>query len=331
MIEAKNLTKEYHVDGQRFKAVDNVSFEVDKGDIFAIIGLSGAGKSTLVRLLNRLEEPDEGNVFIDGVDIMSLREKELLEIRKRIAFIFQNFNLFNQYSVIENVMYPLTLTNKKIDKKKAAQEVLDYVGLISKEKAYPKELSGGQRQRVAIARALVTRPEIILSDEATSALDPESTRIITDLYKRARDDFETTTIMITHQMEVAKDTSNKIAVMEKGRIIESNSTVELFRSPKSKLAQSFVKKAAPSNIIDISSFEGVVKRLSYTKRTVNTPVLNDTIKKFDVNINLIEGNINNISYDQVGYMIVEFKGEDAEIFKALQFLKEHNVEISEVL
>ncbi len=331
MIEAKNLTKEYHVDGQRFKAVDNVSFEVDKGDIFAIIGLSGAGKSTLVRLLNRLEEPDEGNVFIDGVDIMSLREKELLEIRKRIAFIFQNFNLFNQYSVIENVMYPLTLTNKKIDKKKAAQEVLDYVGLISKEKAYPKELSGGQRQRVAIARALVTRPEIILSDEATSALDPESTRIITDLYKRARDDFETTTIMITHQMEVAKDTSNKIAVMEKGRIIESNSTVELFRSPKSKLAQSFVKKAAPSNIIDIASFEGVVKRLSYTKRTVNTPVLNDTIKKFDVNINLIEGNINNISDDQVGYMIVEFKGEDAEIFKALQFLKEHNVEISEVL
>lgn len=331
MIEAKNLTKEYHVDGQRFKAVDNVSFEVDKGDIFAIIGLSGAGKSTLVRLLNRLEEPDEGNVFIDGVDLMSLREKELLEIRKRIAFIFQNFNLFNQYSVLENVMYPLTLTNKKIDKKKAAQEVLDYVGLISKEKAYPKELSGGQRQRVAIARALVTRPEIILSDEATSALDPESTRIITDLYKRARDDFETTTIMITHQMEVAKDTSNKIAVMEKGRIIESNSTVELFRSPKSKLAQSFVKKAAPSNIIDISSFEGVVKRLSYTKRTVNTPVLNDTIKKFDVNINLIEGNINNISDDQVGYMIVEFKGEDAEIFKALQFLKEHNVEISEVL
>lgn len=331
MIEAKNLTKEYHVDGQRFKAVDNVSFQVDKGDIFAIIGLSGAGKSTLVRLLNRLEEPDEGNVFIDGVDIMSLREKELLEIRKRIAFIFQNFNLFNQYSVIENVMYPLTLTNKKIDKKKAAQEVLDYVGLISKEKAYPKELSGGQRQRVAIARALVTRPEIILSDEATSALDPESTRIITDLYKRARDDFETTTIMITHQMEVAKDTSNKIAVMEKGRIIESNSTVELFRSPKSKLAQSFVKKAAPSNIIDISSFEGVVKRLSYTKRTVNTPVLNDTIKKFNVNINLIEGNINNISDNQVGYMIVEFKGEDAEIFKALQFLKEHNVEISEVL
>lgn len=331
MIEAKNLTKEYHVDGQRFKAVDNVSFEVDKGDIFAIIGLSGAGKSTLVRLLNRLEEPDEGNVFIDGVDIMSLREKELLEIRKKIAFIFQNFNLFNQYSVLENVMYPLNLTNKKVDKKKVAREVLDYVGLISKEKAFPKELSGGQRQRVAIARALVTRPEIILSDEATSALDPESTRIITDLYKRARDDFETTTIMITHQMEVAKDTSNKIAVMEKGRIIESNDTVELFRSPKSKLAQSFVKKAAPSNIIDVSSFKGVVKRLSYTKLTVNTPVLNDTIKKFDVNINLIEGNINNISNDQVGYMIVEFTGEDTEIFKALQFLKEHNVEISEVL
>ncbi len=331
MIEAKNLTKEYHVDGQRFKAVDNVSFEVDKGDIFAIIGLSGAGKSTLVRLLNRLEEPDEGNVFIDGVDIMSLREKELLEIRKRIAFIFQNFNLFNQYSVLENVIYPLNLTNKKVDKKKVAREVLDYVGLISKEKAFPKELSGGQRQRVAIARALVTRPEIILSDEATSALDPESTRIITDLYKRARDDFETTTIMITHQMEVAKDTSNKIAVMEKGRIIESNDTVELFRSPKSKLAQSFVKKAAPSNIIDVSSFKGVVKRLSYTKLTVNTPVLNDTIKKFDVNINLIEGNINNISNDQVGYMIVEFTGEDSEIFKALQFLKEHNVEISEVL
>lgn len=331
MIEAKNLTKVYHVDGKKFKAVDDVSFTVDKGDIFAIIGLSGAGKSTLVRLLNRLEEPDEGSVIIDGVDIMNLRQKELLDIRKRMAFIFQTFNLFNQYSVLQNVMYPLGLSNFKGDKKKTAREVLDYVGLISKEKAYPMELSGGQRQRVAIARALVTKPEIILSDEATSALDPESTRIITDLYKRARDDFNTTTIMITHQMEVAKDTSNKIAVMEHGKIIESNDTVELFRNPKSKLAQSFVRKVAPNSTLDVNSFEGILKRLSYSNKTVNTPVLNDTIKKFDVNINLIEGNINSISNDQVGYMIVEFKGADTEIFNALKYLRDNGVDVIEVL
>lgn len=331
MIEAKNLTKEYLFDGKIFKAVDDVSFTVKKCDIFAIIGLSGAGKSTLVRLLNRLEEPDEGSVFIDGVNIMNLKGKELLDVRKRMAFIFQNFNLFNQFSVLQNVMYPLSLSNFKGDKKKAAREVLDYVGLISKEKSFPMELSGGQRQRVAIARALVSKPEIILSDEATSALDPESTRIITDLYKRARDDFNTTTIMITHQMEVAKDTSNKIAVMEHGKIVETNDTVELFRNPKSKLAQSFVRKVAPTTTLDTNNFKGILKRLSYSNKTVNTPVLNDTIKKFDVNINLIEGNINSISNDQVGYMIVEFDGDDREVFNALKYLSDNGVDVSEVL
>lgn len=331
MIEAKNLIKTYKVDGKEFNAVDGVSFKAEKKDILAIIGLSGAGKSTLVRLLNRLEEADSGEVIIDGVNIFNLKQKELLALRKRIAFIFQTFNLFSQYTVLDNVIFPLNLNGFKGDKKAEARKFLDYVGLLNKEKAYPSELSGGQRQRVAIARALVSKPEIILSDEATSALDPESTRMVIDLYKRARDDFDTTTIMITHQMEAAKDASNKIALMENGRIIEKNTTTELFKNPKTKLAQSFIKKAAPDTELDYSAFTGKLIRLSYSKDTVKTPVLSNAMKTFNVDINIIDGNISNVLDEELGYMVVELRGSDEEAQKVISYLKANCAEVSEVI
>ena len=309
MIEAKNLIKTYKAEGKEFNAVDGVSFKAEKKDILAIIGLSGAGKSTLVRLLNRLEEADSGEVIIDGVNIFNLKQKELLALRKRIAFIFQTFNLFSQYTVLDSVIFPLNLNGFKGDKKAEARKFLDYVGLLNKEKAYPSELSGGQRQRVAIARALVSKPEIILSDEATSALDPESTRMVIDLYKRARDDFDTTTIMITHQMEAAKDASNKIALMENGRIIEENTTTEL----------------------DYSAFTGKLIRLSYSKDTVKTPVLSNAMKTFNVDINIIDGNISNVLDEELGYMVVELRGSDEEAQKVISYLKANCAEVSEVI
>ena len=175
MIEVLNLKKTFNTNEKEFNAVDDVSFKVNKGEIYGIIGLSGAGKSTLVRLLNRLEEPTSGKVIIDDVDITSLKQKELLEARKEISMIFQHFNLFNQKNVYENIAYPLKLQNiPKNEIEKRVNELLDFIGLRDRAKSYPSQLSGGQKQRVAIARALSTNPKVILSDESTSALDPQN-------------------------------------------------------------------------------------------------------------------------------------------------------------
>ena len=155
--------------------------------------------------------------------------------------------------------------------------------------------------------------------------------MVIDLYKRARDDFDTTTIMITHQMEAAKDASNKIALMENGRIIEENTTTELFKNPKTKLAQSFIKKAAPDTELDYSAFTGKLIRLSYSKDTVKTPVLSNAMKNFNVDINIIDGNISNVLDEELGYMVVELRGSDEEAQKVISYLKANCAEVSEVI
>ena len=243
MIEVLNLKKTFNTSEKEFNAVDDVSFKVNKGEIYGIIGLSGAGKSTLVRLLNRLEEPTSGKVIIDDVDITSLKQKELLEARKEISMIFQHFNLFNQKNVYENIAYPLKLQNiPKNEIEKRVNELLDFIGLRDRAKSYPSQLSGGQKQRVAIARALSTNPKVILSDESTSALDPQNTQQVLEILRKSVDKYKTTIIMITHQMEVAKDVCDRIAVMENGKIIEENSVEELFKNPKTDVTRNFIRK-----------------------------------------------------------------------------------------
>ena len=174
MIKIENLVKVYD---NGLKAVNNISLEVKKGEIFGIIGMSGAGKSSLIRCINRLESPTEGNIFIDGKDIVTMNKKELKEARKNMAMIFQSFNLFYQKSVYDNIAYPLKINKwKKKDIDKRVKTLLEYVNLSDKIHEYPANLSGGQKQRVAIARALAVQPKILLCDEATSALDPQSTK-----------------------------------------------------------------------------------------------------------------------------------------------------------
>ena len=181
MIYIKNANKIYP---NGLHAVKNINLHIKKGDIFGIIGLSGAGKSSLIRLLNRLEEPTSGEIIIDGVNIVSLNKKELLEKRKKIGMIFQHFNLLSSRTVGENVAFALEIANwKKSDIDKRVNELLELVELSEKKNSYPSQLSGGQKQRVAIARALANNPEILLSDEATSALDPKTTKAILELIK----------------------------------------------------------------------------------------------------------------------------------------------------
>ncbi|MFR6598295.1 MAG: methionine ABC transporter ATP-binding protein, partial [Finegoldia magna] len=263
MIEVLNLKKTFNTSEKEFNAVDDVSFKVDRGEIYGIIGLSGAGKSTLVRLLNRLEEPTSGKVVIDDVDITSLKEKELLEARKEISMIFQHFNLFNQKNVYENIAYPLKLQNiPKNEIEKRVNELLDFIGLRDRAKSYPSQLSGGQKQRVAIARALSTNPKVILSDESTSALDPQNTQQVLEILRKSVDKYKTTIIMITHQMEVAKDICDRIAVMENGKIIEENSVEELFKNPKTDVTKNFIRKLIEEDEEEIitDDFKGDVVR-----------------------------------------------------------------------
>ena len=253
MIEVSHLVKEFSNDGKVFRAVDDVSFQVQKGEIYGIIGLSGAGKSTLVRCLNRLEEPTSGKIFIDGVDMVALNKKELLNQRKDIGMIFQHFNLFLQKTVYDNIAYPLEIQKWPKEKIKArVEELLDFIDLKDKRGVYPSSLSGGQKQRVAIARALATSPKILLSDEGTSALDPINTRMVVETLKKTVKDLNTTIIMITHQMEVAKDICDRIAVMENGKIIEENTVEELFRAPKTKQTQNFISSLRESDDPDQS-------------------------------------------------------------------------------
>ena len=218
MIELYNISKEFYSANSYINAVDDVSLDIKKGEIYGIIGLSGAGKSTLIRCLNRLEEPSSGSIVIDGVDITSLNEKDLRKERKEIGMIFQHFNLLSQKTVYENIAFPLHLENwSKSEIEERVDTLLEYVELEDKKYSYPSELSGGQKQRVAIARAIANNPKLLLSDEGTSALDPQTTKSILNLLKKIRDEFGLTIVMITHQMEVVKQVCDKVAIMENGK------------------------------------------------------------------------------------------------------------------
>lgn len=332
MIKVENLTKEFKTNGHSFKAIDDVSFQVDKGQVFGIIGLSGAGKSTLVRCLNRLEEPTSGKIKIDGLRIDSLNEKELLEARKDIGMIFQSFNLFNQRTVFENIAFPLKLAGEtKEDIEKKVSDLLDFVDLREKRNSYPSQLSGGQKQRVAIARALATKPKVLLSDESTSALDPQNTDQVLKLLKDAVDKYQMTIIIITHQMEVAKDICDQIAVMENGKIIERGSVEEIFSNPKTARTKSFIKNLpdqAEEIVLDKNEFKGDLYRLNFGKQTVKQPIINQLLKNSKCTINILSGNISTIGRDSTsGYLTVEIQGEKNDIRAALDFLEESKVNV----
>lgn len=244
MIELVNLTKTFK-DGKNalpFVALDNVSLQIEKGDIYGIIGLSGAGKSTLIRCVNLLEKPDSGNIFIDGEDITLKNKKELNLLRKKLSMIFQSFNLFEQRTALKNVCFPLELVKTpKKEAEKRGLELLDRVGLRDKANAYPSQLSGGQKQRVAIARALASNPEYLLCDEPTSALDTEATESVLQILKQINKEQGITVAIITHELSVITKLCNKVAVIENGRICEFGKVSEVFNNPQTEQTKRLIK------------------------------------------------------------------------------------------
>lgn len=240
-IEVKDLHKTFVGKNGSNEVLKGINLTVKKGEIYGIVGFSGAGKSTLVRCMNRLEEPDQGQVRIGGRDVTAMNKEELNQERRRIGMIFQQFNLFDSMNVFDNIAYPLKLTGTA--QKEIAQrvsELLKLVGLEEKQYAFPGELSGGQKQRVGIARALANSPEVLLSDEATSALDPLTTLSVLDLLKEINQKLGITIVMITHELEVIKYACNRMAVMEQGQLLEQGTVEEIFFNPQCETAKKFI-------------------------------------------------------------------------------------------
>lgn len=240
MIRLDKVSKHFVDRGtqQLIKAVDQVSLEIAPGAICGIIGYSGAGKSTLLRMINGLERPTEGRVFVADQEVSQLSGRGLRQARQQIGMIFQHFHLLWSRTVRENVAFPLEIAGYEPKKRKQKVDyLLDRVGLASRADAYPAQLSGGQKQRVGIARALANDPAVLLCDEATSALDPETTRSILQLLREIHKDLNLTLVLVTHEMGVVRSICEQMVVMDKGRIVEEGPIEPLFQSPQHALTQ----------------------------------------------------------------------------------------------
>ena len=340
MINLKNISVEFISNGKKFKAVDNVSLEIESGDIYGIVGFSGAGKSTLVRTINLLQRPTEGEVTVNGKNLTDMTKKELREERKNIGMIFQHFNLMPSRTVLENVLYPLKKSKlTKSEKEEKALKLLELVEIRDKKDAYPSQLSGGQKQRVAIARALSNDPQILLCDEATSALDPKTTVSILKLLKKVNNELGITIVLITHEMQAVKEICTKTAIMDKGRIIERGSIVEIFADPKEKLTKNFIE-IANNTENDVEKIKAHLKdydfrnkklvRLSYIGKSATKSLVMDIYEKFSVKTNILSGNIEFLGDTPFGNLIVINEGEEKNIAKAYEYLKSQGTYVTEI-
>jgi D-methionine transport system ATP-binding protein len=337
LIEVNNLTKIFYTPSQKIVALDDVSLYVEKGEIFGIIGLSGAGKSTLIRCINMLEKPTKGSVVIDGIEITALEPQELRSARQKIGMIFQHFNLLSSRNVFDNVIFPLEIAGvPRKNASKRVEELLDLVGLTDRANSYPSQLSGGQKQRVGIARALANSPKLLLSDEATSALDPQTTRSILDLLKDINRRFNLTILLITHDMNVIKETCDRVAVIDDSRIVEVGRVIDIFSNPQTATSRSFISNVINREIPDqllqrpADQTSDIIKRVirvSFIGESAGKPLISSMIKKFDVDANILYGNIDRIKDTPFGYLTLELTGTPDQVAEGLDYLNEHGLEV----
>lgn len=333
LVRLDHVTKSYPAADRKAEpvtAVDDVSLEIEAGDVFGIIGYSGAGKSTLVRLVNALEPATGGSIRIDGREITGLPERDLRAIRLGIGMIFQQFNLFEAKTVRANVAYPLKVAGWKPAAIRArVGELLEFVGLADKAGAHPDQLSGGQKQRVGIARALATRPRILLADEATSALDPETTQEVLALLKRVNAEQGVTIIVITHEMDVIQSIATKVAVMDRGRVIERGDVFDVFSSPRHPSSQKFVGTVikgipSPAELAVLRErHEGRVVTCSFRDGDASQARVFLDLAEAGLEFELVYGGINDIRGRAFGHLTLAIRGEDAAIDRAIAAISLH--------
>lgn len=334
MVSLQDVTKVFAASstkGDPVHAVDGVSLDIERGDVFGVIGWSGAGKSTLVRLINALERPTSGRVVVDGVDLTELSERGLRPARAGIGFIFQQFNLLRSRTVAGNVGYPLKVAGWSREKRAArVAELLDFVGLSDKARQYPDQLSGGQKQRVGIARALATNPALLLADEATSALDPETTKDVLDLLRRVNQELGVTIVVITHEMSVVSYLCNRVAVMERGKVVEEGSVYDVFARPAQPITRRFIGSALHDR-----PRPDVVERLRarHPGRLVTVAIresdhdpgisLTERLRAHDVDGAVVYGGITEVGSRPLGSLTFALTGDDQRIDALLADLRSH--------
>ena len=328
MIQVENLCKRFETKGGTVEAAKNISFSIEKGEIFGIIGLSGAGKSTLVRCLNLLERPTSGTVKVNGKNLTELSEKELRKERQKIGMIFQHFNLLMQRTALDNVCFPMEIAGiGKAEARKKALEYLRIVGLEEKALSYPSQLSGGQKQRVAIARVLASDPQILLCDEATSALDPQTTKAILELIKEINRDYGITVVVITHEMSVVQEICDKVAVLERGSLVETGTVEELFRNPKTDES----RKLVFSGRNQIKEMKGKrLVRVTFREKSSFEPVIANLVLTYRTPVNILYADTKNINGQAQGEMILQLPELEEVADKMIQYLKEINMGVEEL-
>ncbi|HEY8421194.1 MAG TPA: ATP-binding cassette domain-containing protein [Thermoclostridium sp.] len=323
MISLRNLCKTFETSEGTIEVLKNINLDIQKGEIFGIIGLSGAGKSTLVRCINLLEKPTSGEVIFDGMRMGDLSPKELLKVRQSMSMVFQSFNLLQQRTALKNVCYPLEIAKvPKEEARKRAEELLELVGLSDKLNAYPSQLSGGQKQRVAIARALATEPKVLLCDEITSALDPNTTRSILELLQNINRTMGVTILIITHEMEVIEQICHRVAVINGGSIVETGEVREVFLRPRSETAKQLILPKGH----EISHMTGKrCLRIVFDGNSAFEPIISNMTLECRAVVNILYANTKSIEGRAYGEMLLQLPDDDISIKRILAYLDEKGI------
>ncbi len=336
----------------KITALKDINLTVNRGEIFGIIGTSGAGKSTLLHMVNKLEVPDSGEVWLNNRLVNNLEGQALKCARQETGMIFQHFNLLESYTCYENIIFPLKINNqlKNLSKQELANKVnpiLELTGLTHLTQNYPHQLSGGQKQRVGIARSLITNPKVLLSDECTSALDPQTTKAILNLLKKINNELAVTILLITHEMAVVKSICNNVAVMAHGEILEQGNVLDLFANPQHERT----KKILSTNLLDKLP-EAILKNLVNTKnhvhgnngnnqgenlfpliqlvfvdRSAAKPVLSEVMGLHNINFNILQGEIETIQNTIVGKMIMQVESNQGQLQKIQSSFSDRGIQV----
>ena len=328
LIELKHLTKTFRGKSQTVDALRDINLEIEKGDIYGIIGMSGAGKSTLVRCINFLEKPTGGQVIIDGKDLAGLSPKALRALRQEVSMIFQHFNLLQQRDVRGNIAFAMEIAGmKKPDIDKRVDEMLEIVGLTDRQHNYPSQLSGGQQQRVAIARALSTNPKIILCDEATSALDPQTTTSILNLLRDINRKMGITIVIITHEMSVVESVCSHVAIIDNGHLVENGKVEQVFSQPKSAAAKKLIFRKDGAGAGEMGDR---MIRIVFEGNASSEPIIAGLIMECHIAVNIMYADTRDVNGKMFGQMILQLPEDKLQQEKAIYYLQSRNLRVEEV-
>jgi D-methionine transport system ATP-binding protein len=319
MISIEGLTKAYdsHI------ILKDITIQIEKGDIYGLVGSSGVGKSTLLRCINGLENIQEGDISVDGVSVHSLSEKDLRRFRMQIGMIFQNFSLLERKTVYENIALPMECCKYgKREIKEKVDELLKLVNIDEKRDCRPNELSGGQKQRVAIARALTLNPKVLLCDEATSALDPKATKSIIHLLKDINRRLEITIIVVTHEMTVVRELCKHMAIIENGMIKAEGSVEDVFLN-RPKEFQTLVGEELP-----IIPETGIMLKVILPRQDINKPIFTAMARALDVDFTFLSGQIDTYQDQQMGQLFIHIEKKDKG--RIIEYLQRKQIRFEEI-